>query len=188
MKEKNNISDVELSLIAAISSLDNKLEELDHNISLLKKERKNSSNDQINEKDLNAKIKILEDKIKELNDKISIDKKSNINNQYLNTLPSKGRFASQKKGYVMAENLRLKRIYSIEQSINDLIKRVDGKKSPETNHANIKIVNRVENIEEVKPSLEDLHQRSRGIFFGFLFSVVLVFLLIIVSTDTYIFI
>ena len=70
---------MELSLIAAISSLDNKLEELDHNISLLKKERKNSSNDQINEKDLNAKIKILEDKIKELNDKISIDKKSNIN-------------------------------------------------------------------------------------------------------------
>ena len=113
MKEKNNISDVELSLIAAISSLDNKLEELDHNISLLKKERKNSSNDQINEKDLNAKIKILEDKIKELNDKVSVDKKSNINNQYLNTLPSKGRFASQKKGYVMAENLRLKRIDSI---------------------------------------------------------------------------
>ena len=37
MKEKNNMSDVELSLIAAISSLDNKLEELDHNISLLKK-------------------------------------------------------------------------------------------------------------------------------------------------------
>ena len=43
MSNKNeNISDIELSLISAISSLDNKLEELDHNISLLAKSSKDA--------------------------------------------------------------------------------------------------------------------------------------------------
>ena len=36
--KKNNISDEELSLISIIANLENKLEELDHNISLLSKD------------------------------------------------------------------------------------------------------------------------------------------------------
>ena len=62
-KNLNNISDEELSLISLISALDNKLEELDHNISLISKDnpkalQNNKSNNQVNEK-----IKAIENKI-----------------------------------------------------------------------------------------------------------------------------
>ena len=59
--KKNNISDEELSLISIIANLENKLEELDHNISLLSKdnafEKMNSdSNNVIFKKFMKSKI------------------------------------------------------------------------------------------------------------------------------------
>ena len=120
MKEENNISDVELSLISAISSLDNKLEELDHNISLLAKSSKDASS-VFDEKEMSNKIKDLENKISDLSVKVNNENKGKTNQKYLNTTPSnKGRSLNQKKGYAIAENLRLKRIDAIEKSLNDL--------------------------------------------------------------------
>ena len=63
--KKNNISDEELSLISIIANLENKLEELDHNISLLSKdnafEKINSdSNNVILKKFMKLKIIYLE--------------------------------------------------------------------------------------------------------------------------------
>ena len=63
--KKNNISDEELSLISIIANLENKLEELDHNISLLSKdnafEKMNSdSNNVIFKKFTKLKIIYLE--------------------------------------------------------------------------------------------------------------------------------
>ena len=66
MNEKNNISDAELSLISAISGLDNKLEELDHNISLLSKENKSSSVNLSSDSELHKRVKELEEKILKL--------------------------------------------------------------------------------------------------------------------------
>ena len=43
----------------------------------------------------------------------------------MNILPARGRFSNAKKGYVAAENLRLKRIESIEKSLNEIHKKFD---------------------------------------------------------------
>ena len=90
-----NISDAELSLISAISGLDNKLEELDHNISLLSKENKNVTKNLPSDPDLQKRVKDLEEKIFKLDGK----NKTDLGKKYLNTLPAKGRFSSTKKGY-----------------------------------------------------------------------------------------
>ena len=68
--KKNNISDEELSLISIITNLENKLEELDHNISLLSKDnafkKMNSDNDNI----IFKKIHEIENNISRINDRI----------------------------------------------------------------------------------------------------------------------
>jgi hypothetical protein len=138
--KNENISDIELSLISAISGLDNKLEELDHN------------------------------------------------NQYLKTLPTKGRFSSKKKGYVLAESLRLKRIESIEKSLNTLLEKYGEAKISSENSDEVPMkINSQSNHSDVLSS-DEFYLRSRGIFFGFLFSILLVLLLIVVSTGINIFI
>ena len=58
----NKISDSELSLISVISGLDNKLEELDHNLALMSKAGNHSLQVNINEKEINKKIQDLEKK------------------------------------------------------------------------------------------------------------------------------
>ena len=55
----NNISDSELSLISVISGLDNKLEELDHNLALILKAENQLLEFNINEKEINKKIQEL---------------------------------------------------------------------------------------------------------------------------------
>tara|TARA_B100001778_G_scaffold72552_1_gene57842 strand:+ start:189 stop:755 length:567 start_codon:yes stop_codon:yes gene_type:complete len=188
VSDKNKISDAELSLITAISSLDNKLEELDHNISLLSKQTQNSSDSLINDKKLNERINILEQKISKFDEKINKQAPTEITSKYLKTLPTKGRLTSQKKGYALAENLRLKRIESIEKSLNILLKKYDDKKLSLQDHNEVFL----ENIDKPNqlnfPSSDQFYLRSRGIFFSFIFSIFLVFLLIVVSTGINIFI
>ena len=70
--EKSKIvSDSELSLISAISGLDNKLEELDHNLAMMTKSGKEFSMPNINENEMNKKILDLEEKLTVLDQKIS---------------------------------------------------------------------------------------------------------------------
>ena len=184
MNEKNNISDAELSLISAIAGLDNKLEELDHNISLLSKENKNSSGNLSNDSDLHKRIKELEEKIQ----KLDSEHRPDFGKKYLNTLPVKSRFSNAKNGYATAENLRLKRIESIEKSLNEIHKKFEEysfqtNKMKEVNFDSDKKDN---DLDVLMP--DEFYLRSKGIFFGFIFSIVLVFLLIIVSSGTNIFI
>ena len=106
----------------------------------------------------------------------------------MNTLPARGRFSNAKKGYVAAENLRLKRIESIEKSLNEIHKKFDEyslqtNKIKEVNYDSGKKNNDSDNIIS-----DEFYLRSKGIFFGFIFSIVLVFLLIIVSSGINIFI
>ena len=178
MKEENNISDVELSLISAISSLDNKLEELDHNISLLAKSSKDASS-VFDEKEMSNKIKDLENKISDLSVKVNNENKGKTNQKYLNTTPSnKGRSLNQKKGYAIAENLRLKRIDAIEKSLNDLINRFDIYNASNLDNTMTAPSDQIVNTNQSHSSTEEFYMRSKGIFFGFLFSIILVFLLI----------
>ena len=184
MNEKNNISDAELSLISAISGLDNKLEELDHNISLLSKENKGSSVNSSSDLELHKRVKELEEKII----KLDSENRPELGKKYLNTLPTRGRFPNAKKGYVTAENLRLKRIESIEKSLNEIHKKfneysLQTNKIKEVNFDSGKKDNDSDNIMP-----DEFYLRSKGIFFGFIFSIVLVFLLIIVSSGINIFI
>ena len=113
MSDKNNISDAELSLISAISGLDNKLEELDHNISFLSKQTRNSTDNTANDKELNDRISTLERKIIELGDQVSRQSSTEISNQYLNTFPTKGRFSGQKKRVRFSREFKIKedRVY-----------------------------------------------------------------------------
>lgn len=185
MNNKNeNISDIELSLISVISALENKLEELDHNISLLSKENKSSSVNLSSDSELYKRVKELEEKSLKLDSENSCD----FTKKYLNTLPAKGRFSNSRKGYIVAENLRLKRIESIEKSLNEIHKKFD-EYSLQTNK--IKEVNfdsgkKDNDSDNIMP--DGFYPRSEGIFFGFIFSLVLVFLLIIVSSEINIFI
>ena len=184
MNEKNNISDAELSLISAISGLDNKLEELDHNISLLSKENKNSSKSLSSDYNLDKRVKELEEKIL----KLSIENKTDSGKKYLNTLPAKGRFSNLKKGYVAAENLRLKRIESIEKSLNEMHKKFNEHSSQTNKIKEIDFENGKKNNDSNVTMPDEFYLRSKGIFFGFIFSIALVFLLIVVSSGTNIFI
>ena len=188
MNNKNNISDAELSLITAISSLDNKLEELDHNVKLLSEKAASSAENSIDETKLSKKIEVLESEIAKLDHKINNLKEFDKGKKYLYTLPSKGRFSNQKKGYVLAENLRLKRIESLEQSLKNLITKFgDEESEPQILKAESSEILKRSNELNIS-SEEEFYSRSKGMFFGFIFSIILVFLLIIVSTGANIFI
>ena len=179
--KKNNISDEELSLISIITNLENKLEELDHNISLLSKDNEfkkmNSDNDNI----IFKKIHEIENNISRINDRISNKKENSDVDSYVSTMPSRSRINLNKRGYAAADNLRLKRIESIEKKLNDFIKEYNA----QTNKSAKYLDNSSYNGSESEVTLDDYYARSRGIFFGFLFSIVLIFLLIMVSTKSY---
>lgn len=188
-KNRNKISDSDLSLITAISSLDNKLEELDHNITVLSKKNLNNPKNVNSDKEINQKINLLEEKMSNISDKINDKKNLPININYLNTTPTKGRYIKSKKGYAAADILRLKRIDTLENSLNILVKTFEEKFGPEIFHKNNFSKKYIEKEEEDYTISEKyIYARSKGIFFGFLFSLILVFLLIIVVTGTNLFI
>ena len=187
--KSKKISDMELSLISAISGLDNKLEELDHNLALISKSGIHFSNSNISENDINKKIQNFEEKLisldKKISDKILISK----NDKYINTIPSKSKIGPVRKGYALAENLRLKRIDSLEQQLSDLAKQFNEKFPASKNNNEIKVSSIEENTKSEIVITEDfVYERSKGMFFAFLFSIAIIFLLIIVSTGTNIFI
>jgi hypothetical protein len=187
--KSKKISDMELSLISAISGLDNKLEELDHNLALISKSGIQFSNSNINENDINKKIQNFEEKLISLDKKISEKILISKNDKYINTIPSKSKIGPVRKGYALAENLRLKRIDSLEQQLSDLAKQFNEKFPASKNNNEIKVSSIEENTKSEIVITEDfVYERSKGMFFAFLFSIAIIFLLIIVSTGTNIFI
>ena len=184
MNEKNNISDAELSLISAISGLDNKLEELDHNISLLSKENKNAKINLPSDSELYKRVKKLEEKIL----KLDSENKTDFEKKYMNTLPAKGRFSNSKKGYFVADNLRLKRIESIEKSLDQLHKKFDNYSFQSKKIEEVTFESDRKDNDSKDLVSDEFYLRSKGIFFGFIYSIALVFLLIVVSSGTNIFI
>ena len=187
--KSKKISDMELSLISAISGLDNKLEELDHNLALISKSGIQFSNSNISENDINKKIQNFEEKLISLDKKISEKILISKNDKYINTIPSKSKIGPVRKGYALAENLRLKRIDSLEQQLSDLTKQFNEKFPASKNNNEIKVSSMKENtISEIVITEDFVYERSKGMFFAFLFSIAIIFLLIIVSTGTNIFI
>ena len=187
--KSKRISDMELSLISAISGLDNKLEELDHNLALISKSGIQFSNSNISENDINKKIQNFEEKLISLDKKISEKILISKNDKYINTIPSKSKIGPVRKGYALAENLRLKRIDSLEQQLSDLAKQFNEKFPASKNNNEIKVSSIEENTKSEIVITEDfVYERSKGMFFAFLFSIAIIFLLIIVSTGTNIFI
>ena len=187
--KSKKISDMELSLISAISGLDNKLEELDHNLALISKSGIQFSNSNISENDINIKIQNFEEKLISLDKKISEKILISKNDKYINTIPSKSKIGPVRKGYALAENLRLKRIDSLEQQLSDLVKQFNEKFPASKNNNEIKVSSMKENtISEIVITEDFVYERSKGMFFAFLFSIAIIFLLIIVSTGTNIFI
>ena len=179
--KKNNISDEELSLISIIANLENKLEELDHNISLLSKDNAFKKVNSNSDNEIFKKIHEIENSISRINNKISNKKENSDADSYISTLPSRNRINFNKRGYAAADNLRLKRIESIEKKLNDFIKEYKFGTNKSAKH----LEKSSYNGSESEVTLDDYYARSRGIFFGFLFSIVLIFLLIIVSTKSY---
>jgi len=186
VKNKNKtISEVELSLITAIYGLDNKLEELDHNLSMLGDRSSNLKQSSINLNKINSQIQELEVKIERLS-KQANNKKELADDSYLQTIPSQSRSTNKRRGYVVADNLRLKRIETIERTLAQLLKRSNNESSLLSNE--ISNDTGSQKIIQYDVSPEEFYIRSRRIFFGFIFSISMVFLLIIVSTGTNIFI
>ena len=74
-----------------------------------------------------------------------------------------------------------KRIESIEKKLNDFIEEYNAG----TNKSAKYLDKTSYDCSESEVTIDDYYARSRGIFFGFLFSIVLIFLLIIVSTQSY---
>lgn len=179
--ENKTISEVELSLITAISGLDNKLEELDHNLSMLSDRGSNLKQPSIDLGKINSQIKALEAKIERISQQNDSEKTS-TDDSYLKTITSQSRSTNKRKGYVVADNLRLKRIEIIERTLAGLLKKSHNDSNPASNDTN------QQKIIQYKVSPEEFYIRSRRIFFGFIFSISMVFLLIIVSTGTNIFI
>ena len=187
-KNLNNISDEELSLISIISRLDNKLEELDHNISLISKDIPQSSQNVGNNNKIQEKIKDIENRISSLEGIIKSQSNESTKKIYNNTMPSRG-FKSSRKGYAAAENLRLKRIESIEKTLNSLVAKYENNLGNYKEPSNIFEDNNIEyNSSDYPVSSDEFYKGSRRIFFGFIFSICILFLLIIVATETYIFI
>ena len=188
-EKSKTISDMELSLISVISGLDNKLEELDHNLAMMTKSDKEFSMPNINENEINRKILDLEEKLTILDQKISEKNLIPKNDKYISTIPSKSRIGPIRKGYALAENLRLKRIDTLEKQLINLSKQFDEKFPASKISEEVKVVFKQENYTPEKLITEDfIYERSRGIFFAFLFSITIIFLLIIVSSETNIFI
>ena len=184
MNEKTEkISDIELSLITAISALENNLEELDHNISNLLKDRFESKNQLILAEKVMIRISQLEKKIATMEEhqKDQIDKKF-FNHSSLDT-NIKNKFGVKRKrnGYETADYLRVKRIESIEQELKILSKKFSIK-FDEKNEVEQKI-----NKENYEPIIRDLYGHSRRLYFSFLFSMIIIFLLIIVVNEINIF-
>ena len=179
--KKNNISDEELSLISIIANLENKLEELDHNISLLSKDNPFEKINSVSNNVILKKIHEIENNISRINNRISNKKENSDADTYVSTMPSRNRINLNKRGYAAADNLRLKRIESIEKKLNDFIKEYNA----QTNKSAKYLDNSSYDGSESEVTLDDYYARSRGIFFGFLFSIVIIFLLIIVSTQSY---
>lgn len=179
--KKNNISDEELSLISIITNLENKLEELDHNISLLSKDNPFEKINSVSNNVILKKIHEIENNISRINNRISNKKENSDADTYVSTMPSRSRINLNKRGYAAADNLRLKRIESIEKKLNDFIKEYNT----QTNKSAKYLDNSSYDGSESEVTQDDYYARSRGVFFGFLFSIVLIFLLIIVSTQSY---
>lgn len=188
-EKSKTISDMELSLISVISGLDNKLEELDHNLAMMTKSDKEFSMPNINENEINRKILDLEEKLTILDQKISEKNLIPKNDKYISTIPSKSRIGPIRKGYALAENLRLKRIDTLEKQLINLSKQFDEKFPASKISEEVKVVSREDDHStEVLITKDFIYERSRGIFFAFLFSITIIFLLIIVSSETNIFI
>ncbi|MDC0481822.1 hypothetical protein OAN90_00040 [Gammaproteobacteria bacterium] len=188
-EKSKTISDMELSLISVISGLDNKLEELDHNLAMMTKSDKEFSMPNINENEINRKILDLEEKLTILDQKISEKNLIPKNDKYISTIPSKSRIGPIRKGYALAENLRLKRIDTLEKQLINLSKQFDEKFPASKISEEVKVVSREDDYStEVLITKDFIYERSRGIFFAFLFSITIIFLLIIVSSETNIFI
>ena len=188
-EKSKTISDMELSLISVISGLDNKLEELDHNLAMMTKSGKEFSMPNINENEINRKILDLEEKLTILDQKISEKNLIPKNDKYISTIPSKSRIGPIRKGYALAENLRLKRIDTLEKQLINLSKQFDEKFPASKISEEVKVVSREDDYStEVLITKDFIYERSRGIFFAFLFSITIIFLLIIVSSETNIFI
>ena len=137
----------------------------------------NSDNDNI----IFKKIHEIENNISRINNRISNKKENSDVDSYVSTMPSRSRINLNKRGYAAADNLRLKRIESIEKKLNDFIKEYNAG----TNKSAKYLDNSSYDGSESEVTLDDYYARSRGIFFGFLFSIVLIFLLIMVSTKSY---
>ena len=186
--QNEKISDIELSLISVISALENKLEELDHNISLISKNNSSSQQNILAENTDNEKIKTIENRISSLK-KIIKDKTSEAQiKKYNNTMPSRKILYSSKKGYAAAENLRLKRIENIENTLNDLLKKIKDNPLDSKNISNNVSRNSGHNSYSYEVTPEEFHKNSKRIFFGFIFSISIVFLLLLVVTNPNIFI
>ena len=189
MKKENTISDEELSLISLISGLDNRLEELDHNISMISVDSSKNTSSKKQDDQFKEKINIIENKILELENIIKNEKKVTGSVNYLNTMPSKRVINQNRKGNLAADNLRLKRIDTIERTLNDLVVKFNNhfvvlEKNIEKNDSNTS----EDYSDNEVISNEEFYTRSRRIFFGFIFSISIIFLLIIVSTGINIFI
>ena len=188
-EKSKTISDMELSLISVISGLDNKLEELDHNLAMMTKSDKEFSMPNINENEINRKILDLEEKLTILDQKISEKNLIPKNDKYISTIPSKSRIGPIRKGYALAENLRLKRIDTLEKQLINLSKQFDEKFPASKISEEVKVISSEDDyLTEVLITKDFIYERSRGIFFAFLFSITIIFLLIIVSSETNIFI
>ena len=182
-EKSKTISDMELSLISVISGLDNKLEELDHNLAMMTKSDKEFSMPNINENEINRKILDLEEKLTILDQKISEKNLIPKNDKYISTIPSKSRIGPIRKGYALAENLRLKRIDTLEKQLINLSKQFDEKFPASKISEEVKVVSREDDYStEVLITKDFIYERSRGIFFAFLFSITIIFLLIRVSS------
>ena len=133
--ENKTISEVELSLITAISGLDNKLEELDHNLSMISDRGSNLKQPSIDLNKINSKIKELEAKIELISQKNDSEKAS-TDDSYLKTITFQSRSINKRKGYVVADNLRLKRIEIIERTLARLLKKSHNDTNPVSNKTN----------------------------------------------------
>ncbi|MDB2461176.1 hypothetical protein N9W73_00005, partial [Gammaproteobacteria bacterium] len=168
-EKSKKISDMELSLITVISGLDNKLEELDHNLAMMTKSGKDYSGSNLNENDINKKILNLEEKLKILDRKISEKNLISKNDKYINTIPSKSRVGPMRKGYALAENLRLKRIDTLEQQLINLSKQFDKNFPVSKINEGKKVISKENDYStEILITKDFIYERSRGIFFAFL--------------------
>ena len=184
MNEKiEKVSDIELSLITAISALENNLAELDHNISNLLKDRSELKNNQIIVEKAIMRLSQLENKLAAI-EKYQKKQKDNeffIQSSSPTKMKSKFGVKRKKNGYEAADFLRVKRIENIEQELRILSKKFSAR-IDEKNQAEQRI-----DKKNYQPIIRDLYEHSRRLYFSFLFSLIIIFLLIIVANDINIF-